>query len=348
MKLGLIARMDKTGLGQGQTLRLARMLKPDYIMLIDSTSFNENEQHPEWYAKDFGCYYVNGFPSSEQIVEFLNHVDVVISCETFYNNSFTTLASRMNKKTILIANYEFFDWHKQDYFGVPTPSKIVMPSVWHYTEMKQRYNAVMIPTPIFEDEFAEAYKVNLARESFKPKLLFMNGRDAVHDRNGLTTLYDSLKYLKEDVDIVIKAQNDVVRINDSRITYDFSNTDIQEDLYKDFDALILPRRYAGQCLPMNEALLCGLPVFMPNCSPNDYYLPKDWLIKCLHTGSFMTRTKIDMYSADAKHLAEMIDNFEPSVESKKRARSIGEQFLADNLTEQYKELINDFSINAYI
>jgi len=129
MRVGLIARMDRTGLGQGQTLRLARLLDTNCIMIIDSTPFNGNKQYPEWYQGKFS-HMVNGFPTEEQCREFLKHLDVVISCETFYHNQFTRFAKEMGVKTILIANYEFFDWHRETFSTIPLPDKIIMPSLW--------------------------------------------------------------------------------------------------------------------------------------------------------------------------------------------------------------------------
>ena len=46
MKIGIIARSDNTGLGN-QTKELVDMLNPSSILLIDSTPFNKNKQHPE-------------------------------------------------------------------------------------------------------------------------------------------------------------------------------------------------------------------------------------------------------------------------------------------------------------
>ena len=43
MRIGIIARSDNTGLGN-QTKELIDMLKPDKILLIDSTPFNKNNQ----------------------------------------------------------------------------------------------------------------------------------------------------------------------------------------------------------------------------------------------------------------------------------------------------------------
>ena len=91
MRLGIIARSDNTGLGN-QTRELVNMLKPDKIMLINSSFFNQNKQHPEWYA-GYDCITTDrGFPRSGEIKRFLQTLDVVISCETFYSPQFTDLA----------------------------------------------------------------------------------------------------------------------------------------------------------------------------------------------------------------------------------------------------------------
>ena len=106
MRLGIIARSDNTGLGN-QTRELVNMLNPDKILLIDSTPFNKNKQHPEWY-QGYDCLTTNGFPSLQQIKMFLNNIDVVLSCETFYDQNFIRFANKRNVKTILQYNYELF------------------------------------------------------------------------------------------------------------------------------------------------------------------------------------------------------------------------------------------------
>lgn len=311
MKVGLIARMDRTGLGQGQTLRLARLLDPNCIMLINSKPFNGNDQYPEWY-KGYFLHEVDGFPTEAQCREFLEHLDVVISCETFYNNQFTRFAKEMGVKTILIANYEFFDWHRDSFSVIPLPDKIIMPSLWHMDEMAEKYGAEYVPTPLFDDELARAREKNQSRKiSDKRRFLFINGRQAIHDRNGLQTMYDALKYTNADFELVVRTQNGCPATDDPRVKYEYKDLENQADLYADFDALIMPRRYGGQCLPMTEALAAGLPVIMTDIDPNNKVLPPEWLIPAQHMGSFMTRKSIDLYSGDPKALAALLDTFEP-------------------------------------
>ena len=56
-------------------------------------------------------------------------------------------------------------------------------------------------------------------------------------------------------------------------------------------------------MPMQEALSAGIPVIMPNIEPNAERLNEQWLVTAKSVGSFMTRTKIDIYQTDPNWLA---------------------------------------------
>lgn len=330
--------MDSSGLGQGQTKRLVRLLHPDKLMIIDSSSFNGSPQHREWYY-GYNSMTINGFPNDMQIRHYLTGLDVVISCETFYSVRFTNIARAMNVKTILIANPEFMDWFKPQFQGVPLPDKVIVPSCWRLEEMQERFDAEYLPTPIFDDEFEEAREVNLKRRGRK-NYLFINGRTAVHDRNGLECLYAALEVSKGKFTVTVKSQSDIPKHPDLRIVYDFSNPENQAELYKGFDALILPRRYGGQALSMTEALQSALPVIMPDIDPNDKVLPNEWLVKAYKQGEFMTRTMIDIYNVEPDYLAYKLDNFRVTKKTRQQAYTIGRKYDADTLKEQYERLLS--------
>jgi glycosyltransferase involved in cell wall biosynthesis len=130
---------------------------------------------------------------------------------------------------------------------------------------------------------------------------------------------------------------------DSRLSIDTSNPDSNIDLYSGFDAMVLPRRYAGLCLPMNEALMSGLPVFMTDVSPNNFVLPKDWLIESKQVGKIKTRSILPVYEANPRKLAETIDNFindkNKNIEKEKAFMLGQELFSAESLREKYINLI---------
>ena len=135
-----------------------------------------------------------------------------------------------------------------------------------------------------------------------------------------------------------------IKVKDSRITIDTDNVKNREDLYSGYDAMILPRRYAGLCLPMNEALISGLPVFMTDISPNNLILPSQWLIPSEKIGSFKTKTMVDLYSPNLDKFASLIDDYVKNsnkVDSKQQAIDLGfSHFSVENLKDKYLEIIN--------
>lgn len=326
--------MDKSGLGV-QTKRLARLLKPDKILLIDSTSFNDNQQYPQWY-REYDHEIIYGFPNDLHIRHFLSGIDKVMTCETFYSTRFTDIAKSLRVETICIANPEFFDWLKPNWGFIPRPDKIVVPSKWMLKEMA-RFNPIYLPTPIFKDEFEKARQANLSDS--KRRYLFINGKTAEQDRNGLQSLYEALTMSSGEFEITIKSQNNIPLCLDKRVSYDVENPEENWKLYTGYDALILPRRYGGQSLPMCEALQSGLPVIMTDIEPNNQVLPKKWLVQADKTGEFMGRTKIDVFSANPMGLAVLLDRLDVSIEAKKEAYDIGRQFDAEKLKQEYEELI---------
>jgi glycosyltransferase involved in cell wall biosynthesis len=108
--------------------------------------------------------------------------------------------------------------------------------------------------------------------------------------------------------------------------------------------MILPRRYAGLCLPMNEALMSALPVFMTNVSPNNKILPEDWLVESTKIGSFRTKSMVDIYDIAPDKFANIVDGYiknNNKKEFKEKALSIGlENFSIDKLKQKYLEIIN--------
>jgi len=345
MRLGIIARSDNTGLGN-QTRNLVNMLKPDRILLIDSTPFNENKQHPEWYS-GYDCITTSqGFATREEIVRFLDSLDVVLTCESFYSSMFLSLAHKRNVKTILQYNYEFLDLVVDP--NQRMPSILLSPSVWNIEQVEKVLSdltkVVYLPPPIDPVAFSSQREMNMSKTH--NRILHVAGKFASKDRNGTSTVIDMLKYSSADYELVIKSQTPIeTDCNDSRLTIDVSNTENYADLYSGYDAMVLPRRYAGLCLPMNEALMSALPVFMTDISPNNFILPPEWLIESEKIDRLLTRMTLDVYGADPKKLAICIDNYVNNInkdKEKKKAYDIGMQnFYVDTLKNKYLSVIND-------
>lgn len=309
IKLGLICFANDSGLGY-QTKRLAELLRPYRLLVIDSNGFSKNKvQHWEWYD-GFTGYRVHGFPSNHEVRVFLEGLTHVLCVENPLNYQLTAFARNRSIKVYIQTNYEFCDF--LDKPNLVRPYKFLMPSFWKIKEMEGlfgRENVTYLPPPINHQEFQEAREANLSRSGTR-RFLHVAGTLAVHDRNGTLDVLAALEHTKSDFELVITSQHELPQeymISDRRVKYRIGGINQPEDLFVDFDAMILPRRYGGLCLPMCEALMSGIPVIMPNISPNWELLPKEWLVEAQKVGEFMTRTMIDIHQTNIFQLAEKID-----------------------------------------
>ena len=341
MTFGIIARCDNTGLGN-QTRDLVRMLSPDRILLVNSAKFNNNRQYPEWYD-GYNVTMTNGFPTKQEVAIFMDGLNSVLTCETFYHPHFINLAQRRKVKTLMQYNYEFLDHlNKPD---MPLPTYMISPSYWKVDETIAKFGndtkVVHIPPPIYLDDFRSARENNMSKDH--KRILHIGGKAASQDRNGTQTAIDMLRHSKADYELVIRSQSELnINYKDSRLTVEIGNIDSRSEMYNGFDAMVMPRRYAGLCLPMNEALVSGLPVFMTDISPNNQILPSDWLVSSSKVSTLMTRVKLDVYEADVKELAKKIDRYINSDKKlqKEKALTIGfENFDPSILKDQYLQIL---------
>ena len=345
MRLGIIARSDNTGLGN-QTMELVKMLNPDKILLINSQFFNNNQQHPEWYKNYNVIETRKGMPRTNEVLAFLENIDVVISCETFYHLELVDIAKQRGIKTILQYNYELFgnlvhpEW--------TLPDVLLAPSIWNLDIIINKFGnstkVMHLPPPTDHTLFNQAKEINLSKDH--KRILHIAGKKAAKDRNGTESILKMIKYSKEDYELVIKSQSPLNLIcKDSRVKIEIGNPNNRQDMYSGFDAMVLPRRYAGLCLPMNEALMSALPVFMTNISPNNAILPPKWLAEAKQIDTFKTKSLVNVYDAKSDNLAKIIDKYVSSnnkQDIKQNALEIGlENFSVENLKEKYIKIINE-------
>lgn len=334
MKIGICARSDNTGLGY-QSRALVEMLHPDKILLIDSSSFKDIKQHPEWY-QGYNIVKSDGIPGFKEYEEFLKDLDVMITAETPYTYEAWNWAKLAGVKTFCQPNWELFDGLIQP--NMPHPDQYWMPSYWHLEDMQKLFpNTVYLPPPTLPFTREHGKKTNR-------RFVHIVGANAIYDRNGWSNLMDALPLTKSDFELVVYSQQDMTGLADPRVKYTVMDVEEQSDMYMNFDALILPRRYGGLCLPMNEALTAGLPVIMPNISPNDKLLPDEWLLPAYQSASFEGRSIVDVFSVDPAMLAEIIDDWcameDDEIEYYKGcAKDLSKQFSMEVLRPQYIKLL---------
>lgn len=355
MKIGLMAFSTNTGLGY-QTLDFYNNIKPDKVLLVDLKQFNGVETHHERYYQPRVC---EGIPSNEDCEWLVDGMDVVFVCETPLNYYLFEYANRRAVKTVLQYNYEFLDYLQKP--NLPKPSILAAPSSWntHIVESKKIAPIINWPVPVNNEiPFRKIDEVKT--------LTHIIGRPAAKDRNGTLCFLEMAKkfgkrfkyevFLQppKDYRAVMHyeaVQNKLVEVEaelwpNLKIIAD---TPFKEDMYKNGDILVLPRRYGGLCLPMWEALSAGMPVIMPNVSPNNSILPENWLCEAKINGTLQTRTELVLYDTfidnppATNHLISVIEWMVYNIETEnKKAREIAENMSWDVqkpiYLERFKEI----------
>lgn len=335
--IGLIARSDNTGLGI-QTHEFFRHIKPEKTLVIDVSKKNQLPLYPYRFP---GARVVTDEFGLSDIIDFLEGLTVIFCCETPYNYDLFRLARNRGIKIVMQYNYEFLDMRNSDY-----PDVFAAPSTWHIMDVKKRFpNVLHLPVPVNRELLPFAEKKRFRR------FLHIAGNTAVYDRNGTTAVIKAFASLnRTDIDLVVKcfnkmAANDLPKTKAPNINIVTQNTTNYEHNYVGFDALLMPRKYGGLCLPMQEALSCGMPVIMTDIAPNDQILPKEWLVPSISNTSFQSLQKIQVYQPDLKALAEKItwlaDMPEAGcIEQSRKADNIAEGLDWKVWEQKYLELLN--------
>jgi glycosyltransferase involved in cell wall biosynthesis len=347
LRLGLIARADNSGLGT-QCWGYARNLNPVKVLVIDVSHFHNNTSHANkaTYRDRYpdAQFYCGWRPPETLLAEFLDGLDCVLTAECAYNNELYTLAKAMGVKVVLAPNYEFLD-------TTARPDVWAMPSLWHFDDVPFS-NKIHLPVPIETDRFADRTPTGYETAT---DFLHLVGRPAAHDRNGTPDLLQALQYVTAEVTVTIKCQDvsyvpqllNRFRVPEN-VTLVVDSTDVENywDNYHG-DVLLMPRRFGGLCLPVNEALGAGMPVIMPDIAPNNSWLPSDWLVPATHAGTFKAKQHIDIYSVDHRAYAAKIDALagDPGLytKAKTEALELREQYSWNKLRPTYLRTLQELS-----
>lgn len=267
VKVGLIARAENRGLGR-ITSEFQRHLQPDRTLVIDMGELNGGFDHH--FDRYPGATHVrfDGVQLDRQTVgSWLYGLDVVYSAETFYDWSIVDLAHDLGVATVLHVMPEFLRHHGQH--GLPTPTVFWNPT--HYLADRMPPGTVEVPIPVDLPQLA-----GRGRENAIPgpiRLLHVAGHGAMADRNGTSALMNAIRTVDADLHLTVTTQDPKpIRVPKVRpgVTIEIARADVADyaDLYDGHDVLVMPRRYAGLCLPVQEALGAGLGVVMTDVEPN--------------------------------------------------------------------------------
>lgn len=330
-RLGLIVVATETGLGY-QTRDYYRHLKPDKTILVDISSINGKQQHYDWYEN---AMIINGMPTDQQLDMMLDDIDVLLTAETMYNLNLYARAKARGVKTICVENPEFYDHMMYPEYAMP--DVIILPSTWlepliRTHAQSRKTKVVQLHHPVDRDEFP-------FRERRTNTIMHLAGNPAMHDRNGTYNFLDAYPtgtVVTQDEGLAGNLRN---RYRHSTV---WTEVHDNKQIYEMADVMVLPRKYGGNCLPLNEALSCGMPVIMTDISPNDTVLPREWLVPAVSSGQFSPRFPIDIYEADPVALREKIEWLEHTDISvlSRQADAIADTISWKTLLPKWQEVID--------
>lgn len=269
MRWGLLARGEDRGLGN-LTWELHRNLQPDRTILLDIGQLARGfATHPERYP---GATVIpwDGAPlgtgAEHTIRAWLDGLDVLYSAETFYDWRIVDWAREAGVATVLHVMPEF--WPAQQN-GRPMPDVIWAPTSWRLDTLPDATR--LVPVPVALDRFPPPE----SSVDGPLRVLHVAGHKAAADRNGTQLVTRAVLAMRGAIAVTITGQDGrlpgVPRRTRGTVTIRSRLRGVANywELYADQDVLLLPRRYGGLCLPVQEGLAAGLVPVMSDVPPND-------------------------------------------------------------------------------
>jgi glycosyltransferase involved in cell wall biosynthesis len=294
-KLGLVARCDNGGLGI-ETLEFYRALRPEKVLCVCATYENFPERFP-------GAIVTDLHPTEAQMCQFLDGLDSVLTVETPYNWDLFRAARSFGVRSVLKVNYEWLEYHSK-------PDLYALPNEWHFEDVPNEKQVIPLPVDLERFQFRQ--------RSTARTFLHVVGHDAGYDRNGTKTLLSAIPQVKAPVQFLIRSQIPRSRWNsmlvgdpgnfDPRVrVFDFDLLD-NESLYEQGDVLVVPRRYGGQSLVMDEAAACGMPMVASFMEPQRTLFAGSAVFAALRDlAAIRIKQEVEYGETDPGALAAVID-----------------------------------------
>lgn len=262
MKIGAVVRAEQRGISI-QAWEFCRAMQPERVLVVEMGALARGfaVDHDRYPGATVVHFHAGELP--ERVVrEWLDGLDVVFAVETIYDWRIPAWAEAVGCATVVQANPEFFR-PPEELPSVPT--RWWVPTPWRLDLLPP--GTRVVPVPVADDRFA-----------FRPperdgplRVLHVAGHAAMADRNGTGLVFEAMRRLQPPTRIRIVTQDEKLRPGRLRAGVEVEvvtgGVEHYWDLYDDADVLVMPRRYGGLCLPVQEAMAAGLAVVMSDTEP---------------------------------------------------------------------------------
>jgi glycosyltransferase involved in cell wall biosynthesis len=335
MKIGLFgARADDRGLGRISHDFYTR-IRPDRTVVIDMGIHAHGfTQHLDRYPDTVIVPFNGGRLDDTMMRRFFTGLDVAVIYETAYDHRAYDIARTAGCRTVLMTMPEF---HRHATETLPQPDVVWAPTTWRLDTLPS--DTRVVPVPVAIDPV-----VSHRRPDGLLRVLHVAGHRTSGDRNGTIAFLRAIRALNRAVAVRVVSQDrrlpNVQLPRRMPITVELGGIDDYRRLYHDADVLVMPRRYGGLCLPVQEALGAGLGVVMTDCEPN----PATWPIAPVGgTAGTTIRTPggpVTLYDPDPAAITETIERLAAAPAEvdalKARARTWAAANSWETLTRLYR------------
>ena len=147
------------------------------------------------------------------------------------------------------------------------------------------------------------------------------------DRNGTDSLLDALRYCRTPFEVLVRGRDDLpVTIGMTRITRLPPAAHYWDAYPPEADLMVLPRRYGGLSLSMQEAAAAGLPTVTLDIEPQRQWTdPAGLVAATVHRPQVPRRGgRFDVWTCHPRALAHRLDDLaqHPEVVARMRAHAL--------------------------
>lgn len=333
----MLARADQSGLAN-QTYEFWRHMHPDHTLVVDMGYAARGPQCFDWYPD---CEVTAYNPASYAIEDrgalrrLCARSDVIYTAEVPYSPELLAIASEYGTRVVLHANPELL---QEDMLG----AELWLPTAWERAQVEARAgrSVPVVPQPVPEQH---------PEPAFGDGLRFVHtGAPAMLDRNGSEIVAAAIPHMTEpshwDIFGSGEPGGETVTIGKARVTFQTPTTSYW-DLYRSSDVLVLPRRYGGLSLPMQEAASVGLGVVSLDLEPQRGWLHPAGLVPALGSQwAMMKGGQFMVHDCNPYELAACLDRLvrEPDTVAalREHASAWARSLSWDEWAPKYRELLS--------
>lgn len=330
----MIGRCDQGGLA-ALTREVHRHLRPSKTLLLDLANAGRGPCDPDDY--EHGQVFPFDWRGSltQAAVEWLcDGVEQVWTAETFYTadpDGATSLlhhAHRCGVETHVYTMPELAPWTSP--YTKPRPRKMTTPTAYMHHLLAE---ATILPCPVARDRLPFVQRDEV-RHVFHPT------GHAMRDRNGTRIFLDALANVITPLHVTIRYSQTWLKQQQWTTVPHVGHHDVEwvEDGGSDYwrsipvdaDLLVLPRRYAGLSLPLQEAASRGVPALVLASDP---YADAPFTHTLTPTRSEEVRMKgglVPVWTADPRALAAAVERLVREPEQNAKASAAADSWAEEH------------------